>query len=121
MKAGTTASTFTYAYVYRLPEGLKGRLARTAVPDEETSGPHGARYLMEHHPEVHGDALLNGDPSSPMTVRFGEKGPLWLQITVGTAGAHGAYTHATKSATKIAMAIAAELEELGAIKPQLSA
>ena len=53
---------------------------------------------MEHHPEVHGDALLNGEPSSPFSVRFGEKGPLWLEFTVRTAGAHGAYTHATASA-----------------------
>jgi succinyl-diaminopimelate desuccinylase len=53
-------------------------------------------------------------------VRFGEKGPLWLQIAISTAGAHGAYTHASKSATKTAMAIAVELEQLGAIKPVIS-
>jgi succinyl-diaminopimelate desuccinylase len=120
MKAGTTASIFTYAYLHRVRDGLKGRLTLTAVSDEETFGPYGARYLMEHHPEVHGDALLNGEPSSPYSVRFGEKGPLWLEINVSTAGAHGAYTHATKSATKIAMAIAVELERLGEIKPQIS-
>jgi len=120
MKAGTTASIFTFAYLYSLRDALKGRLTLTAVSDEETFGPYGARYLMEHHPEVHGDALLNGEPSSPFSVRFGEKGPLWLEITVRTAGAHGAYTHASKSATKTAMAIAVELEKLGEIKPQLS-
>ncbi len=120
MKAGTTASIFTYAYLHRLKEQLHGQLTLTAVSDEETFGPYGARYLMEHHPEVHGDALLNGEPSSPWSVRFGEKGPLWLEITVNTAGAHGAYTHASKSATKIAMAVAGELEKLGEIKPQLS-
>ena len=64
---------------------LKGRLTLTAVSDEETFGPYGARYLMEHHPEVHGDARLNGEPSSPFSVQFGEKGPLWLEITVNTA------------------------------------
>ena len=85
MKAGTTASIFTYAYLHRLKDQLKGRLTLTAVSDEETFGPYGARYLMEHHPEVHGDALLNGEPSSPFSVRFGEKGPLWLEITVNTA------------------------------------
>jgi succinyl-diaminopimelate desuccinylase len=120
MKAGTTASIFTFAYLHRLKDRLRGKLTLTAVSDEETFGPHGARYLMEHHPEVHGDALLNGEPSSPLSVRFGEKGPLWLEITVNTTGAHGAYTHASKSASKIAMAIAAELEKLGAIQPQLS-
>jgi len=120
MKAGTTASIFAYVYLYGLKEQLGGKLTLTAVSDEETFGPYGARYLMKHHPEVHGDALLNGEPSSPLSVRFGEKGPLWLEISVHTPGAHGAYTHASKSATKTAMAIAAALEQLGDIRPQLS-
>ena len=120
MKCGTTASIFTYIYLSRIKDKLKGRLTLTAVSDEETFGPYGARYLMEHHPEVHGDALLNGEPSSPFSVRFGEKGPLWIEFTVLTAGAHGAYTHATKSATKIALALAADLEKLSSIKPELT-
>lgn len=120
MKCGTAASFMAYRYLARLKDRLAGRLTLTAVSDEETFGPYGARYLMEHHPEVHGDALLNGEPSSPLTVRFGEKGPLWLEITVRTPGAHGAYTHATASATKRAMAIATDLEALSAIEPELS-
>jgi succinyl-diaminopimelate desuccinylase len=112
MKAGTSASIFTYRYLYRLRDRLAGRLTLTAVSDEETFGPWGARYLMEHHPEVHGDCLLNGEPSSPLTIRFGEKGPLWLKFTVTTRGAHGAYTHLTPSATKIAARIILDLEEL---------
>ena len=66
---------------------------------------------MVHHPEVHGDCLLNGEPSSPFSIRFGEKGPLWIEITVRTKGAHGAYTHASPSATKIA-ALIGDLEAL---------
>jgi succinyl-diaminopimelate desuccinylase len=120
MKCGTSASIFTYTYLSRIKDRLKGRLTLTAVSDEETFGPYGARYLMEHHPEVHGDALLNGEPSSPFSVRFGEKGPLWLEFTVLAPGAHGAYTHVTKSATKVAMALAGALEKLGEIKPELS-
>jgi len=112
MKAGTSASIFTYSYLHRLREHLAGRLTLTAVSDEETFGPWGARYLMEHHPEVHGDCLLNGEPSSPLTIRFGEKGPLWLRFTVRTRGAHGAYTHLTPSATKIAARIILDLEDL---------
>ena len=112
MKVGTTASIMTFALLSRLKSELKGRLTLTAVSDEETFGPWGARYLMEHHPEVHGDCLLNGEPSGPMSIRFGERGPYWLEFTVRTPGAHGAYTHASKSATKIAFALAQELETL---------
>src|SRR5678815_4448982 len=59
MKAGTSASIFTYRYLHRLRERLARRLTLTAVSDEETFGPWGARYLMEHHPEVHGLSLIH--------------------------------------------------------------
>jgi len=110
MKAGTTASIFTYLYLSRIRDKLKGKLTLTCVSDEETFGPWGARYLIEHHPEVHGDCLLNGEPSGLGTIRFGEKGPLWLAFTIRTPGAHGAYTHFSASATKIAGRLIAELE-----------
>lgn len=112
MKPGTTASLITYALLHRLKDEVRGRLTLTCVSDEETFGPWGARYLMEHHPEVHGDCLLNGEPGGPESIRFGERGPLWVEFTVRTKGAHGAFVHATGSATKIAMALARDLEEL---------
>lgn len=112
MKCGTTASIFTYLYLRELRDQLHGRLTLSAVSDEETFGPWGARYLFENHPEVFGDCCLNGEPSSPWTLRFGEKGPLWLEFTVRTKGAHGAYTHASKSATAIAARMIGELEKL---------
>jgi succinyl-diaminopimelate desuccinylase len=120
MKCGTTVSIVTYALLHRIKHRLKGKLTLTAVSDEETFGPWGARYLMEHHPEVHGDCLLNGEPGSPYTIRFGEKGPLWLEFMVRTPGAHGAYTHASASANKIAMRLAMDLETLTEIAPEVS-
>jgi succinyl-diaminopimelate desuccinylase len=116
MKAGTTASIMTFAYLSRIRERLKGQLTLTAVSDEETFGPWGARYLMEHHPEILGDCMLNGEPSGPLTIRFGERGPLWLEFTVTAPGAHGAYVHAAASATKMAMRLAGELETLTEIE-----
>ena len=115
MKCGTTCSIFTFIYLHRMKERLKGKLTLTAVSDEETFGPWGARYLMEHHPEVHGDCCLNAEPSSPHSIRFGEKGPLWLRFTVSTAGAHGAYTHLNESATKIGARLIGDLDTLQAI------
>jgi succinyl-diaminopimelate desuccinylase len=120
MKAGTTASIMTYALLSRLRDRIGGRVTLTLVSDEETFGPWGARYLMEHHPEVHGDCLLNGEPSGPESIRFGERGPLWIEFSVRTPGAHGAYVHASGSATKIAMRLAAELEALTALEGRLS-
>ena len=112
MKCGTTASIFTFLYLGEIKDALHGKLTLSAVSDEETFGPWGARYLFEHHPEMIGDCCLNGEPSSPWTLRFGEKGPLWLEFTVKTPGAHGAYTHASKSATAIGAKVIGELESL---------
>jgi succinyl-diaminopimelate desuccinylase len=112
MKAGTSASIFTYRYLHRIKDKLKGKLTLTCVSDEETFGPWGARYLLEHCPEVLGDCLLNGEPSGTNTIRFGEKGPLWIALTVTSPGAHGAYTHFSASATKIAGQLVADLEEV---------
>ncbi len=112
MKCGTSASIWTYVLLHRLKDRLKGTLTLTCVSDEETFGPWGARWLMEHEPEVRGDCCLNGEPSSPYSIRYGEKGPLWLKFTIRTSGAHGAYTHATKSATRIASRMIHDLESL---------
>src|SRR6056297_865144 len=101
MKPGTTASIITYALLHRLRSDLCGRLTLTCVSDEETFGPWGARYLMEHHPEVHGDCMLNGEPGGPGSIRFGERGPFWVEFNVRAKGAHGAYVHITESATKV--------------------
>jgi succinyl-diaminopimelate desuccinylase len=112
MKCGSTASIFTFIYLSRIRQQLKGKLTLSMVSDEETFGPWGARYLSEHHPEVFGDCCLNGEPSGMNTLRFGEKGPLWLRFHVQTPGAHGAYTHASKSSNMIAAEIIGELARL---------
>jgi succinyl-diaminopimelate desuccinylase len=91
---------------------LNGRVTLSVVSDEETFGPWGARYLFDHHPEIIGDCCLNAEPSSPHTLRFGEKGKLWLKFSVRTTGAHGAYTHMSQSATRIAAAVIGELVSL---------
>jgi acetylornithine deacetylase/succinyl-diaminopimelate desuccinylase-like protein len=111
MKAGVTASLVTYATLYRLREQLRGRLTLTLVSDEETFGPWGARWLVEHAP-VLGDALLNGEPSTLQTVRFGEKGPCWVEIITETTGGHGGYTHSSANAVREMTRILTDLDEL---------
>jgi succinyl-diaminopimelate desuccinylase len=112
MKCGTTASIFTYLYLSEIAEQLAGRLTLTVVSDEETFGPWGTRYLMEHHAEeVLGDCCLNGEPSSPHTVRFGEKGLIWRRFRVRTPGAHGAFVHRSRNAILIAMEMIAAMRD----------
>ena len=119
MKCGTTASVFTYLLLHAMRDQLKGRLTLTAVSDEETGGRWGTGYLIEHHAdEVLGDCVLNGEPSSPWTVRFAEKSPIWFRFRVRTPGGHSAYPHISASATKIAARLMLDLEALEALEPQ---
>lgn len=114
MKQGTASMVALFSWLHALRDRLAGRLTLTAVSDEETFGPNGARYLVERHAgEVLGDCLLNAEPGAPTTVRFAEKSPLWLAVEVQTMGCHGAYTHKSPSATKIAAAI---IEDLAAVE-----
>lgn len=112
MKAGTATVLFAFQYLYRLRERLPGLVTVTAVSDEETFGPDGARHLIAHHPEVHGDVCLSTEPTGIHSVRFAEKGPLWLKFTVRTPGAHGAYPHKSANANEIAARLILALGEL---------
>ena len=113
MKQGTASLVALYAWLHALRTEIGGRLTLTAVSDEETFGPNGARYLVEHHAdEVLGDCLLNAEPGAPTTVRFAEKSPLWIAISIETIGCHGAYPHKSPSATRIAAALIEDLAEV---------
>ena len=113
MKVGTTASIITYVYLSRLADRLGGRLTLTVVSDEERFGPNGARHLFDVCPDaITGTALLNGEPSSARTVRFGEKGALWLRVTTATPGGHGAYPHVSPNAIDKALALIGDLRTL---------
>jgi succinyl-diaminopimelate desuccinylase len=115
MKNGTAALLFAYGWLARLADTLPGRVTLTAVSDEETGGTWGARYLVDNHPDVLGDCLLNAEPGAPTTIRFGEKGILRLAVTVRTPGCHGAYTHKSPSATRIAARLLREMEAVTAL------
>jgi len=120
MKAGTTASLFAYLYLSRVVGELPGRVTLTVVSDEETGGRWGAEYLTDHlASEVLGDCVLNAEPSSPHTLRFGEKCMFWLTLKVRTPGGHGAYPHLAASATRIAAKVVEALAEVETIEARL--
>ena len=113
MKCGTTASIFAYHYLSRLIRHWHGKLTLTVVSDEETGGYWGSDYLLrEHGDECLGDCVLNGEPSSVNTVRFGEKAPVWFTIEVRTDGGHGAYPHLGENAIRVAGDLMHTLYEL---------
>ncbi|MEQ9811839.1 MAG: M20/M25/M40 family metallo-hydrolase [Azospirillaceae bacterium] len=113
MKCGTAASIWTYRYLSGVAEQLCGRLTLTVVSEEENFGPDGMRHLMDRYTDdVLGTCCLNGEPSSPHTVRFGEKAPLWLKFFVKTRGGHGAFVHTSDNAGLVALDIISELRQI---------
>jgi succinyl-diaminopimelate desuccinylase len=113
MKCGTAASLWTYVYLHRLRDEIGGRLTLTCVSDEETGGTWGAQWLVDSFPEeFRGDCMLNGEPSVPTMVRFGEKGTLRLAIEIDTPGAHAAYTHTSPNAIRLAASLIGDLYDL---------
>jgi succinyl-diaminopimelate desuccinylase len=118
MKAGTAASVIAYSYIHKYREHLKGTVALCAVSDEETGGEWGTKHLLED-PRWRGDCMIDGEPGGVGAIRFAEKGTLRLTFTVKTEGAHGAYLHRTKSATRIAAALINDLTIIEGIIPDL--
>lgn len=113
MKCGTSASVWTYIYLHRLRERLAGRLTLTCVSDEETGGTWGSKWLVDAFPgEFRGDCVLNGEPSVPTMIRFGEKGTLRVVFEIDTPGAHAAYTHISPNAIRIAAELVRDLYAL---------
>lgn len=135
MKAGTAASVIAFAYLYRYREHLRGSVGLCAVSDEETGGKFGTRWLLDHDAsgekkEVQdggqwkspwaGDVMINAEPGGVNTIRFAEKGTLRLTFTVDVGpGAHGAFTHLSKSATRIAARLIGDLAVVEEIVPDL--
>lgn len=120
MKAGTAASIIAYTYLYKFRSHLRGSVGLCAVSDEETGGKFGARHLLEQHGDRwKGDCMINAEPGGIETIRFAEKGTLRLTFTIRTKGAHGAYLHRTKSATRIAAQLICDLAAIEGIVPDL--
>src|SRR5215813_12776088 len=115
MKAGTTASLIAFCLLSELRDAWKGRLTFAAVADEETMGPWGANYLLDHHPKLRADAVIIGEPSTPSTVRFGEKGMVWFTLTARGQMSHSAYPHHGWNAIFEVVAALTELRELEAM------
>ncbi len=98
MKGGVAASMTAALILNQLKDTLPGKISFTFVSDEEVSGPWGTHYLLKHYPELYGDALINGEPSSVEHIRIGEKGIFQVRVRLNTHGGHGAYTGLKKNA-----------------------
>ena len=93
MKGGVAAAMAAIAALAELRDGWAGEVVLALAGDEESMGVLGTRWLLDHRPEVRGDATLIADVGSPEVLRFGEKGFLWFEVEAAGKPAHGAHVH----------------------------
>ena len=93
MKGGIACSILAASLLAEHRHAWSGEIVLTLAGDEENMGSLGTGYLLEHVPEARGDANICGDVGSPMVVRFGEKGLLWIEVEATGVAAHGAHVH----------------------------
>jgi succinyl-diaminopimelate desuccinylase len=115
MKAGTAATIAAYTYIFAHRHLLNGTAVLEAVSDEETGGKWGSKYLLNDDDRKEtwtGDVNLNAEPTGLQSIRFAEKGTLRITFTVKAKSAHGAYTHLSEGAIRIATRLITELVKL---------
>ena len=93
MKGGIAASVLAAAALAEHRDAWSGQIVVTLAGDEENMGSLGSRWLLEHVPHAHADAMLSGDVGSPLVARFGEKGLVWMDIEASGKPGHGAHVH----------------------------
>lgn len=94
MKGGIAASIVAMWAVAQQKEDWDGQMVLALAGDEETMGEHGTKWLLENADVVkNADAVIVGDAGSPLVVRTGEKGLLWLELSATGKAAHGAHVH----------------------------
>ena len=120
MKGGLACSILAATLLAEHTEAWDGEVVLTLAGDEENMGSLGTGYLLKHVPEARGDANICGDVGSPMVVRFGEKGLLWLDVEATGVAAHGAHVHKGINAIdrlRAALDRVKELEQLATAMP----
>ena len=122
MKGGTTALLAASLLMAELRVPLAGRLTLTLVSDEETGGKWGTEWLLDNHPNLIGDAVLNAEPSSTEAVYVAEKGVNWLKVTTHSPGGHSGLSPLDNAIYKMSTAIQAGLKlrgKKGDVPPKL--
>ena len=93
MKGGLACSILAASLLARQSQAWDGEVVLTLAGDEENMGSLGTGHPLATVPEARGDANICGDVGSPMVLRFGEKGLLWIEVEARGIAAHGAHVH----------------------------
>lgn len=109
MKGGLAALIHAGILLNKIRDKFPGRITITCVADEEVMGDWGSKYLLKNRPDIRGDVLINGEPSSLDNVRVGEKGQFWFRFKCRTEGGHAAYSELRPNAIKVLIGLLQEI------------
>ncbi len=115
MKGGIAASIGALAALAAHRDAWPGEAVLTLAGDEESMGPLGTRWLLDHVAYASGDAVIIADAGSPRVLRFGEKGFLWIDIEASGRAAHGAHVHLGENAVERLLEALTRLRTLGTL------
>jgi succinyl-diaminopimelate desuccinylase len=119
MKGGVACQAIAMSALHDLEVPLKGTLILNAVGDEERQGKLGTMWCINKAwKKIKADVAIVAEPSGMgqlgYAVNIGEKGPIWVKVTMKGEKAHGSVPAAGKNAI---MMIVNLLQALQADKP----
>ena len=119
MKGGVACQAIAMSALQELEVPLKGTLVLNAVGDEERQCKLGTMWCIEKAwKKIKADVAIVAEPSGlgqlGYAVNIGEKGPIWVRVTMKGEKAHGSVPAAGKNAILMMMNL---LQTLQADKP----
>lgn len=117
MKAGLAGIIFATRILAEENAKLKGKIIMHIVPDEETGGDFGTKWLLDNGYSYDADACLVAEPTSNSNVEVGQKGSTWFKIKSYGKSAHGSIgNYVGENAITKLMKILSEIEKFTEIK-----
>ena len=121
MKCGLGAALFTMALVHDEKVPLNGRVEIHVVPDEETGGAFGTKWLVENGYADNAFVCLVAEPTGADTCEVGQKGQVRIHLSVAGKAAHGSIgNYVGENAILKTMKILSHIDELRKIKGSYS-
>ena len=119
MKGGLAGIIYAFEKLVEYEKELEGRLTLVCVPDEETGGEYGTGYLVSRGIAV-GSSVVIAEPTGMDLIDIGQKGALWMRITVYGKPIHGSLSpYAGESAVLKAADLMKELLSITELKPEI--
>jgi succinyl-diaminopimelate desuccinylase len=113
MKCGLAGVLYVMRLVAREKLPINGRIELHVVPDEETGGQYGTKWLVDNGYAGNSIACIVAEPTSSVTCEVGQKGSVKVRLTARGRAAHGSIgNYVGENAIMKIVALLGRVEEL---------